>query len=81
MKNTHDFFQNLKSIVRYHRKKMGLSQSDFAKIAGVGKTVIFDIEHAKKTVKLETLLKVLTALNIQIKFQSPLMKAYKKVEL
>ncbi|OGC19071.1 hypothetical protein A3J90_07980 [candidate division WOR-1 bacterium RIFOXYC2_FULL_37_10] len=30
-------------IVRYHREKAGLTQLGLAELAGVGKTVIFDI--------------------------------------
>ncbi|MCS5711256.1 type II toxin-antitoxin system Y4mF family antitoxin [Candidatus Berkiella aquae] len=66
------FFTHLASIIRQHRKQAGLSQQTLAKYAGVGKTVIYDIEHAKETIQLNTLLKVLSVLNIQIEFISPL---------
>jgi HTH-type transcriptional regulator/antitoxin HipB len=65
-------------IVRFHRKKSGLSQAELAKIAGVGKTVIFDIEKGKQTVRLNTLQKVIAALNIKASFSSPLMDAYER---
>jgi HTH-type transcriptional regulator / antitoxin HipB len=58
-------------IIHYCRKKSGLTQQELAKLAGVGKTVIFDIEKGKKTVQLNTLLKVLDILNIQIKLETP----------
>lgn len=58
-------------MIRYHRKQSGLSQQALAQIAGVGKTVIFDIEKGKETVRLNTLLKVLDVLNIQMKFETP----------
>jgi HTH-type transcriptional regulator/antitoxin HipB len=45
-----------------------------AKVAGVGKTVIFDIEHGKESVQFDTLKKVLEALNIRFVFQSPLIE-------
>lgn len=54
------------------RKLAGLSQQELAKLAGVGKTVVFDIEKGKETVQLNTLLKVLAVLNIQIKLETPL---------
>jgi len=57
--------------VRYYRKQSGLSQQELAKLAGVGKTVVFDIEKGKETVQLNTLLKVLDVLNIRIKFETP----------
>jgi y4mF family transcriptional regulator len=53
------------------RKASGLSQLELAKLAGLGKTVIFDIEKGKKTVQLDTLLKVLNVLNIQMKLVIP----------
>jgi y4mF family transcriptional regulator len=68
------------SIVKFHRKKSGLSQSQFATMAGIGKTVIFDIEKGKESVQLNTFKKVLHALNIEIQFISPLMDEYYKKE-
>ncbi len=62
---------NIAKIVRYYRKQAGLSQLALAQLAGVGKTVIFDIEKGKLTVQLSTLLKVLDVLNIQISFETP----------
>ena len=61
-------------IVRAHRKASGLSREDFARLAGVGKTVVYDIEHGKASVQTDTLLKVLHGLNISIRLESPLMK-------
>lgn len=69
---TQPFSKTLAQTVQHHRKLTGLNQHDLAKLAGVGKTVIFDIEHEKETVKLNTVLKVLKVLNIQIELQSPL---------
>jgi y4mF family transcriptional regulator len=57
--------------VHYCRKQSGLSQHELAKLAGVGKTVVFDIEKGKETVQLNTLLKVLDVLNIRMKFETP----------
>jgi len=64
---------DLKNIVRDHRRLSGLSQSQLAKLAGVGKTVIFDIEHGKDSVQFDTLKKVLAALNIKFILQSPVL--------
>ena len=61
-------------IVRAHRKASGLSREDFARLAGVGKTVVYDIEHGKASIQTDTLLKVLHGLNISIRLESPLMK-------
>jgi y4mF family transcriptional regulator len=59
------------NLVRHHRKMSGLSQAELAKRAGVGKTVIFDIEHGKESVQFDTMKKVLEALSIRINFQAP----------
>lgn len=72
------FINNLGEMIRFHRKKSGLSQLEFAKLAGLGKTVIFDIENGKLSVRFDTLLKVLEILNIKIEFQSPLMALYRE---
>jgi y4mF family transcriptional regulator len=61
-------------IVLYHRKQSGLSRNQLAELAGVGKTVIYDIEKGKETIRYSTLQKVLEALNIRIIFDSPLME-------
>lgn len=64
-------------IIRYHRKISGLSRVECAKLAGMGKTAIYDIEHGKPTVQLNSLMKLLHVMNIKITFDSPLMKKYR----
>ena len=64
--------ESLGAIVQRHRKKSGLSRERLAEIAGVGKTVIYDIEHGKDSVRYTTVRKVLDALNIEVRFVSPL---------
>lgn len=61
-------------IVLFHRKQSGLTRNQLADLAGVGKTVIYDIEKGKETIRFLTLQKVLKALNIKITFTSPLME-------
>lgn len=70
----HDL-NKISQIVKFHRKKSGLTQKELADLAGVGKTVIFDIEKGKDTVQFSTLQKVLSVLNISIEFKSPLIKS------
>ncbi len=62
----------LNELIRTHRKRAGLTQAELAALAGVGKTVIFDLEKGKETVQWRTVNAVLRALNIQICYQSPL---------
>ncbi len=64
----------MSEIVLFHRKKSGLSRNQLVDLAGVGKTVIYDIEKGKETIRFLTLQKVLKALNIKITFTSPLME-------
>ena len=64
---------DMSEIVLFHRKKSGLTRNQLADLAGVGKTVIYDIEKGKETIRFSTLQKVLEALNIKITFTSPLM--------
>lgn len=58
-------------VLHYCRKQSGLSQQELARLAGVGKTIIFDLEKGKETVQLNTLLKVLDVLNIRLKLETP----------
>lgn len=60
------------TVIRYCRKQSGLSQQALAQLAGVGKTVIFDIEKGKETVQLNSILKVLDVLNIRIVLETPM---------
>ncbi|MBX2968781.1 MAG: helix-turn-helix transcriptional regulator [Cyclobacteriaceae bacterium] len=66
----------LGQIVRYHRKKAGLTQIEFARLIGVGKTVIYDLEKGKETIQLDTLNKVLEGLNITVELRSQLMEEF-----
>lgn len=68
-------------IIRFHRKKSGLTQKALADIAGVGKTVVFDIENGKNSVRFDNILKVAGVLNIKITYTGPLMKQYLKEAL
>jgi len=65
--------QKLAEVIRLHRKAAKLSRIQLADLAGVGKTVIYDIEKGKESVQLDTLQKILKALNIKIVLTSPIM--------
>ena len=62
----------LGNYIRTHRKMSGLTQVQLAEMVGVGKSVIYDLEKGKETVRLSTLVKILSGLNIKVKLQSPL---------
>lgn len=66
---------HLGQIIREHRKISGLSRIECARLAGIGKTVLYDIEHGKTSVQLDTLLKLLKVLNISLSIGSPLLPA------
>jgi len=62
----------LSELILQTRKRANLTQSELAELAGVGKTVVWDLEHGKRTIRLETLLKVLAPLNIDLNARSPI---------
>lgn len=68
--------EELSEAIKFHRKKTRLSQIELSRLAGVGKTAVFDLEKGKQTVQLDTLLKVLQVLNISMLFQSPMMETF-----
>jgi y4mF family transcriptional regulator len=65
--------KELADVIKMHRKAARLSRAQLAEMAGVGKTVIYDIEKGKETIQLDTLRKILKVLNIKIELISPLM--------
>ena len=70
----------LSKVIKKHRKAAGLSQLQLAEMAGVGKTVVFDLEKGKETIQLDTLRKILTVLNIKVVLQSHLMNQILKTD-
>ncbi len=75
--NYNDIVKEISRVVKFHRAKSGLNQKQLADLAGIGKTSVFDIEKEKDSVRLNTLLKVLKVLNIELKLESPLMNLMK----
>jgi y4mF family transcriptional regulator len=71
----------LSFIIKYHRKQLGLSQKQLADLAGVGKTVIFDLEKGKDTVGFNIICGVLNALKIKVNLESPLLVENIKLKL
>ncbi|MBU2445231.1 MAG: helix-turn-helix transcriptional regulator [Bacteroidetes bacterium] len=64
--------------ITFLRKQSGLTQKQLADLAGVGKTVVFDIEKGKETVQLNSLLKIFSALNIEIELSNPMIHLMEK---
>ena len=64
---------DLGRIIQYHRKQSGLSRIALAELAGVGKPAVFDPEKGKNNVRLQTLLSIMSVLNISLELKSPLM--------
>jgi y4mF family transcriptional regulator len=65
---------DIAKTIRSCRKRSGLTQLELAKMAGVGKTVVFDIENGKETVQMNSLLKILEVLNIRFALITPFEK-------
>lgn len=65
---------SLAQLIQKHRKKAGISQARLASLAGVGKTVVWDIENGKESVQWDTLLKIFRVLNITVEWRSPLLE-------
>lgn len=57
-------------LIRSRRKEAGLSQLELAELAGVGKTLIFNIEKGELNVHFEKLLQVLKVLNIKLQIEA-----------
>ena len=58
--------ERIGDIVRFHRKRAGLTQKQLANLAGVRKTAVFDIEKGKITIRMNTLLAIISVLNISL---------------
>ena len=69
---------DLAAMIRFHRRRSGLTQQGLAELAGVGKNLVYDLENGKPTVRWENLVKVLDVLNVRVEFQSPLMGSFLK---
>lgn len=68
----------LGDLVRFHRRHAKLSRMDLARLAGVGKTLVYDLEKGKKTIRMDSVFQVLGVLNIAVDWHSPLKNRYLK---
>ncbi len=62
----------LASLVRFHRKRAGLSQLDMASMADVSRKVVQDLEAGRGGVSWRNLLTVLAVLNVNLRPDGPL---------
>ena len=67
---------NIGSVIRYHRVRVELTRAELSLYSGVSATAIYDVETGKPTVRLDTVAKLLDALNISVRFESDLMAGY-----
>jgi transcriptional regulator with XRE-family HTH domain len=63
---------DISSILKQVRKQTGLSRLELSELAGVGKTLIFDIESGRHSVSYSNLQKICRVLNIKIQFLPPI---------
>lgn len=63
---------SLSQMLKFYRKQSGLTQRHLADLAGIGRTVVVDIENGKQTINLQTFLQILKVLNISCFLKPPL---------
>lgn len=62
--------EQIGNAIRRARKKRGMSQSDLAKMTGLRQGTISQIEKGHAAAKLETILAILSALDLEFQIQS-----------
>lgn len=66
----------LGKLIRYHRRRAGLSRATFSDISGVGATVVYELEHGKRSVQLDVLQRILQTLNMHLLVEGPFLNEY-----
>jgi ribosome-binding protein aMBF1 (putative translation factor) len=61
--------EEIARLVREERHRQGMDQQTLALVANVAVRSVHRIEHAEQTVRLDTLLKVLAALGLELTVQ------------
>jgi HTH-type transcriptional regulator/antitoxin HipB len=69
----------LANLVIWHRKKSKITQNDLALAANVSRTAVQSVEKGNLSIQLDTLLKILQVLNINLKFDGPLVQLYESL--
>ena len=70
--------QQLASLIAFHRKEAGLSQSELAAHAGVSRYVVQDLEAANGRTTWGKLQAVLAVLNLRLEPEGPLVDSWRK---
>ena len=70
---------NLGELIRHHRKRAGISRRKLALLADTGQTVIYELEHGKQTVRLDTMLKIIGALNMTMHVSGPFVNEFNRL--
>ena len=68
------------SLVIFHRKKAGLSQTDLARHSGVSRFVIQDMESGRDRTTWRNLLAVLAVLNVRLEPSGPLVPEWRTAQ-
>lgn len=64
----------LGAAIAEHRRQAGLSRVELALRAGVGKTILYDLEHGRTSVRLDLLMRILTVLGMQLHLSGPFVR-------
>lgn len=72
--------EELGSLITFHRKKAGLTQIQLAKLAGVSRFIVQELEAAKGRTTWRHLESVLVVLNLRLEPQGPLVDAWRRRE-
>lgn len=62
--------EQLSNLIKEHRKKTGLTQKEVSDLIGIRPATVSDFENKAESSKLETLFKILAALNLQLDVSS-----------
>ncbi len=71
-----DNIDEIGKIINFHRKQAGLTRLALSEISGTGKTSVYDIEKGKDSIQINTIMKIMKALNISMVLTSPIMNNY-----
>lgn len=74
--NTNNY---LAKLVIWHRKKSKITQNDLALVANVSRTAVQRLEKGQLSIQLDTLLKILQVLNINMVLDGPLVHLYENL--